>query len=315
MDSVNLTALNPLWLALIIYGFTLLATSWLMREGVAKMPMRYVTLLVPPMVAVLALVHLHDDMHANTLCPPLWFMAAMGMLSAGFVAGFFFQQNRFEKQLTGWSLPASWSMQQTLRRLAPSFGLRKIPELHRLQVDHPIALTIGITNPRIYVSQWFHDHLDEVELEQVLAHELAHVSRSDNLIALASTAFLGATAFLPSSWSAFHYLLRERELATDELAIAVTGKPMALARGLLKVVAPTSPLSIPFTPPPPIAAAGLLEASMVEERVENLVRLRKNGPKPIKLFGEKIYLLGLTVLSPFFLAWLVLELPHLLNLP
>jgi Zn-dependent protease with chaperone function len=320
MDFVNLAALNPLWLALVIYGLTLLATSWLMQEGVAKMPMRYVTLLVPAIVAVLALVHLHDDMHANTLCPPLWFMAAMGMLSAGFIAGFFFQQNRFEKQLTGWSLPASWAMQQTLQRLTPSFGLSKVPEFHMLQVDHPIALTIGITRPRIYVSQWFHDHLDEVELEQVLAHELAHVSRSDNLIALVSTAFLGATAFLPSSWSAFHYLLRERELATDELAIAVTGKPMALARGLLKVIAPNSPLSTPSSSssppsPPPIAAAGLLEASMVEERVENLVRLRKNGPKPIKLLGEKIYLLGLTVLSPFFLAWLVLELPHLLNLP
>jgi Zn-dependent protease with chaperone function len=149
-----------------------------------------------------------------------------------------------------------------------------------------------------------------VELEQVLAHELAHVSRSDNLIALVSTAFLGATAFLPSSWSAFRYLLRERELATDELAIAVTGKPIALARGLLKVVAPISPPS-----PPPIAAAGLLEAAMVEERVENLVRLHKNGSKPIKLFGEKTYLLGLTVLTPLLLAWLVLELPHLLNLP
>jgi Zn-dependent protease with chaperone function len=199
-------------------------------------------------------------------------------------------------------------MQQTVERLASSFGLTKVPEIYTLQVDHPIALTIGITRPRIYISQWFHSHLDEVELEQVLAHELAHVSRSDNLIALVSTAFLGATAFLPSSWSAFRYLLRERELATDELAIAITGKPIALARGLLKVVATPSS-------PPPIAAAGLLEAAMVEERVENLVRLHKNGSKPIKLFGEKTYLLGLTVLTPLLLAWLVLELPHLLNLP
>jgi Zn-dependent protease with chaperone function len=311
MDSVNLVTLNPLWLALVIYGFTLLSTSWLMREGVAKMPMRYVTLLVPTAVAVLALAHLHEDMrglHADALCLPFWFLAAMGILSTGFVAGFFFQQHRFEKQLLCWSTPVPLSMQQTVQRLAPVFGLTKVPELYTLQVDHPIALTIGIIKPRIYISQWFHSHLDEVELEQVLAHELAHVSRGDNLIALVSTAFLGATAFLPSSWSAFRYLLRERELATDELAIAITGKPIALARGLLKVVA--TPLS-----PSPIAAAGLLETAMVEERVENLVRLHKDGVKPIKLFGEKTYLLGLTILTPFLLAWLVLELPHLLNLP
>jgi Zn-dependent protease with chaperone function len=308
MDAVNLATLNPLGLALVIYGFTLLSTRWLMREGAAKMPMRYITLLVPATVAVLALAHLHDDMHANALCLPMWLITAMGILSTGFVAGFFFQQNRFEKQLNCWSTPVPLTMQQTVQRLAPSFGLNKVPELHGLQVEHPIALTIGITKPRIYISQWFNDHLDEVELEQVLAHELAHVSRGDNLIALVSTAFLGATAFLPSSWSAFRHLLREREMATDELAIAVTGKPIALARGLLKVVAAPSS-------PPPIAAAGLLEAAMVEERVENLVRLHKNGPKPIKLFGEKTYLLGLTILAPSLLAWLVLELPHLLNLP
>ncbi len=310
MNFIDLATLNPLGLALVIYGFTLLATSWLMREGAAKTPMRYVTLLVPATVAVLALAHLHDDMHANTLCLPLWLLTAMGIVSMGFVAGFFVQQNRFEKQLNCWSIPVPLAMQQTLQRLTPSFGLSKFPELYTLQIDHPIALTIGITKPRIYISQWFNDHLDEVELEQVLAHELAHVSRSDNLIVLVSTAFLGATAFLPSSWSALRYLLRERELATDELAIAVTGKPIALARGLLKVVAPTSSFS-----PPPIAAAGLLETTMVKERVENLVRLHKSGSQPIKLFGEKIYLLGLTVLGPFFLAWLVLELPHLLNFP
>ncbi len=307
MPSVNLATLNPLWLALAIYGFTLLSTSWLMRGGAAKMPMRYVTLLVPALAVVLALVHLHDDMHPSTLCLPLWLLTAVGILSMGFVAGFFVQQNRFEKQLICWSAPVPLAMQQTLQRLAPSFGLAQVPKLYTLQVDHPIALTIGIARPRIYISQWFHDHLDEVELEQVLAHELAHVSRGDNLIALVSTAFLGATAFLPSSWSAVRHLLRERELATDELAISITGKPIALARGLLKVVAPMSP--------PPIAAAGLLEPAMVEERVENLVRLHKNGPKRIKLFGEKTYLLGLTVLGPFILAWLVLELPHLLNLP
>lgn len=311
MDHTDLAAFSPLAFALGIYVFTLLASSLVMKRGVAigKTSIRYITLLVPFSVVVLALLHLHDDMHADLFCPPLWFLTAMGILSAGFVSGFFYQQNRFEKQLIGWSIPASWNMQQTLKRLTPSFGLSKVPELHSLQLEHPIALTIGITRPRIYVSQWFHDHLEEVEVEQVLAHELAHISRSDNLIALVATAFLGATAFLPSSWSAVRSLLRERELATDELAIAVTGKPMALARGLLKVVAPTSILSTP------IAAAGLLETAMVEERVENLVRLRKNGPKPIKLFGEKIYLLGLTILGPFFLAWLVLELPHLLNLP
>ena len=281
MDSVNLATLNPLWLALVIYGFTLLSTSWLMREGAAKAPMRYVMLLVPATVAVLALAHLHEDMrglHANALCLPLWFLTAMGSLSTGFVAGFFFQQSRFEKQLICWSTPVPLSMQQTVQRLAPAFGLTKIPELYMLQVDHPIALTIGITRPRIYISQWFHSHLDEVELEQVLAHELAHVSRSDNLIALVSTAFLGATAFLPSSWSAFRYLLRERELATDELAIAVTDKPIALARCLLKVVDPMSP--------PPIAAAGLLEAAMVEERVENLVRPQKMCQSQSSFLGK-----------------------------
>src|SRR5690349_154082 len=47
--------------------------------------------------------------------------------------------------------------------------------------DRPIAWTYGVIHSTIILSTWMLSHLDQQELEAVLAHELGHIARHDYL--------------------------------------------------------------------------------------------------------------------------------------
>ena len=98
------------------------------------------------------------------------------------------------------------------------------------------AYVVGVRRPVVVLSTALVDELDDAELEGVLAHELAHVRRRDNLVATVLTTLRDLAFFVPGGGWALRQLHRERELAADQLAVSVTGKPGALAGGLLKVL-------------------------------------------------------------------------------
>jgi Zn-dependent protease with chaperone function len=103
------------------------------------------------------------------------------------------------------------------------------------------ALVVGSRRPVVILGRDLLERLDEAELEGVLAHELAHVRRCDNLVASLLGAVRDLTFFVPFGGWAIRQLHRERELAADQVAVAATGRPGALASGLLKVLEVASP--------------------------------------------------------------------------
>jgi hypothetical protein len=108
--------------------------------------------------------------------------------------------------------------------------------------------------------------LDAQELEGVLAHELAHVARRDNLVAWAVAIVRDVAFFVPGSGWAVRALHREREAAADQDAVTVTGRPAALASGLLTVVKITADArSVPH------GCAALVPSSSVVDRVQLLL--------------------------------------------
>ncbi|MBI3969309.1 MAG: M56 family metallopeptidase [Chloroflexi bacterium] len=101
--------------------------------------------------------------------------------------------------------------------------------------NRPLALTCGLWRPTLLLSTWMVEHLDRRELEAVLAHELGHVARRDYLVVWLATVLRDAFFYLPTSWTVYRQLQQEKELASDDLAVSLTNRPLALASALAKV--------------------------------------------------------------------------------
>lgn len=97
------------------------------------------------------------------------------------------------------------------------------------------AFTVGIRRRVVAVDPRLLDTLDDAEIEGLVAHEVAHISRRDPLVGLLVGTFRDLAFFLPPLYLAVRWLRREQEESADELASAHTGRPAALASGILKV--------------------------------------------------------------------------------
>lgn len=140
------------------------------------------------------------------------------------------------------------------------------------------AAAIGIRKPVLLLDAGFIATLDDDELDGVLAHELAHVARRDNLVAYLFGLGRDVTFFLPGGSWALRQLLVERELAADQSAIGATKRPGALAAGLLKVLEAA---------PRREACAALMPSGTLAARVQSLCEDRP-APRLLRLSAETL---------------------------
>jgi len=101
--------------------------------------------------------------------------------------------------------------------------------------SRPLAMIYGIWHPTLMVSAWMGEHLDQEELEAVLAHELAHLQRLDYLVNWVALVVRDSFFYLPPVRAIYEQLQQERELACDDLVTQITHRPLALASALTKV--------------------------------------------------------------------------------
>jgi bla regulator protein blaR1 len=78
------------------------------------------------------------------------------------------------------------------------------------------------------------EHLNDAQLEAILAHELWHVRRRDNLAALVHMVVEAVFWFHPLIWWLGGRLVEERERACDEEVLEMGGERQAYAVGILK---------------------------------------------------------------------------------
>jgi len=136
------------------------------------------------------------------------------------------------------------------------------------------ASVIGVRDPIVLLDEEILHRLDAQELEGVIAHELAHVARRDNLIAWAVAIVRDVAFFVPGAGWAVRALHREREAAADQDAVNVTGRPAALASGLLNVVElAAGARRVPH------GCAALVPSASVVDRVQLLLGERPASPR------------------------------------
>lgn len=136
------------------------------------------------------------------------------------------------------------------------------PPVAVLQDARGGASVAGVRRPVVVVDRDLLASLDDLELEGLVAHELAHIKRRDNLVAVLVGVARDVAFFVPGIGWALRRLHREREAAADQVAVAHTGRPGALASGLLKVLE---------GPAPEVGCAAFAPAGSVVARVQSLL--------------------------------------------
>jgi bla regulator protein BlaR1 len=93
----------------------------------------------------------------------------------------------------------------------------------------------GIRRPVLLLPEGITERLTAPQLEAVLAHELCHVRRRDNLTATIHMLVEAIYWFHPLVWWIRERLVEERERACDEEVLRVFGEPETYAQGILNV--------------------------------------------------------------------------------
>jgi beta-lactamase regulating signal transducer with metallopeptidase domain len=114
-------------------------------------------------------------------------------------------------------------LEEAAAAVAGALGVRT-PAI-RIAPAGMMPAVIGITRPSIILPAGAERWSDE-RLQLVLLHECAHVRRRDTLMQAVSSVATAAYWWHPLAWIAARHIVRERELACDDMVIA-SGTPAA----------------------------------------------------------------------------------------
>lgn len=132
------------------------------------------------------------------------------------------------------SAPVLDSEKESLARMQWLAGICKAVKLRatKSRVEPGLA---GIWDATITIPQGLSTQLEPREFEAVLLHELAHAKRMDNLSAGFVHALVCVFWFHPVLWWVERRLIKERELACDEMVVRWGATPKDYVAGILKV--------------------------------------------------------------------------------
>ena len=93
----------------------------------------------------------------------------------------------------------------------------------------------GVFQPVLLLPEGILEHLTQEQWKALVAHELCHVRRRDNLSGLMHMFVQAVFWFHPLTWWIGKRMFEERERACDEDVVKLGNEPHAYARGILKV--------------------------------------------------------------------------------
>ena len=140
---------------------------------------------------------------------------------------------------------------------------------------------VGIWRPVLLLPEGLADHLSPVEMDAVLAHELRHLRRHDNLTAGMHMLVEAVFWFHPLVWWLGARLIEARERACDEAVVEAGNDPKVYAGAILKVCK--------LYVQSPLACAAGISGADLKQRVETImttpIASRLNAAKALMLAG------------------------------
>lgn len=157
--------------------------------------------------------------------------------------------------------------------LAFRAGLRAATALN-LNLPVPVMISparlepgvFGIARPILLLPEGILNRLTPEQLRAILAHELCHVRRRDNLTAAMHMLVESIFWFHPLVWWIGRKLVDEREQACDEEVVQMGNEPHAYAEGILNVCR--------FYLQSPLACAPGVTGADLKRRIEGIVSMR-----------------------------------------
>jgi bla regulator protein BlaR1 len=138
---------------------------------------------------------------------------------------------------------------------------------------------VGLWRPILLLPAGIRERLTPPQMEAVLAHELCHVRRRDNLFASIHMIAEAAFWFHPLVWWIGARLMDERERACDEEVLRLGGEPHVYAEGIVNVCK--------LYAESPLACISGVTGSSIQKRIEaimtNRIVLRLNFTKKLAL--------------------------------
>ncbi len=174
---------------------------------------------------------------------------------------------------------------EALRRMERVGRIRRRMELMSSR-DSLEPGVFGIFRPVLIWPEGISRHLDDAQLEAVLAHEVWHVRRRDNLTAALHMLVEAVFWFHPLVWWMEGRLVEERERACDEEVLQMGNPPQVYAEGILKVCE--------FCVESPLACVSGVTGADLKKRMVHIMSeqvARKLG------FGSKCLLAGAAMMA------------------
>ena len=129
-------------------------------------------------------------------------------------------------------LPSFW--QRRLITLSGNIHLRKTIQLVESSIIK-VPMVVGYFKPMILMPIGAVNALSTEEVEAILAHELAHISRNDYLLNIFQSIIEILFYFNPAVWWISANIRTERENCCDDIAIKMCGNPLTYAKALVNL--------------------------------------------------------------------------------
>jgi hypothetical protein len=149
---------------------------------------------------------------------------------------------------------------------------------------------------RILLAPELLSELDDQELEGILAHEIAHLEAKDVQVAFSAGFLRDLVAWNPVAHMAYRRLLADREVEADRRAVVLTGDPLSVASGLVRLC------ELRKGRRQRVKVALAFNGGRVSNRVSNLLALadggsvlRAGGSMPYLMAACLVAVLGLQV--------------------
>jgi bla regulator protein blaR1 len=166
----------------------------------------------------------------------IWMPAiAMWLVGCLVFLAFYLAKGRRIRALVTQALPIKCGRAfEALQRLEQTIG-RRLPIKLASASSSMEPGVFGIFMPTLLLPEGMPERLSDSELESILAHELAHIRRRDNLFSAVHMFIEALFWFHPMVWWIGAKLVQERERACDEEVLRLGKDPQAYAEGILKI--------------------------------------------------------------------------------